>query len=158
MLNRRIFMSGAAASTLAGCATGPSGQPEINPAFVDAVIAALQAGCGIAVNFLPTVSSVASVVAALFGPGAVATVQTISGAVASVAAEICSAVPPAAAASLKLRLAGSSYSAPVYVGTTTTTHTVITGYQHRGAIKRGEARAFLRRMQRRAPLWPGDSP
>jgi hypothetical protein len=147
MINRRIFMSGVAASTLAGCATNPStGGLEISPAFIDSVIAALQAGCS-AVTFIPTAESIASVVAALFGPGAVATVQTVGGAVASVAAEICSAVPPAAVASLKLRLAGSSYSTPVYIGTTTTTHTVITGYQHRGKIRRGQVRSFMQQMQ-----------
>jgi hypothetical protein len=152
MIDRRIFMSGAAASTLAGCVTAPNGQPEINPAFVDAVIAALQAGCGVAINFIPTVESVASVVAALFGPGAVATVQSVTGAVASVAAEICSAIPPAAVASLKVRLAGSSYSAPVYIGTTTTTHTVITGYQHRGGtLSRRKVKAFIE--GRRSSPW-----
>jgi hypothetical protein len=148
MIDRRLFMSGAASISLAACATNPStGGLEISPSFVDAVVVALQAGCG-AVTFIPTVESVASVVAALFGAGAVATVQSVGGAVQTVAAEICSAVPPVAAASLKLRLAGSSYSAPVYVGTTTTTHTVITGYQHRGPVSRREVRSFLQRLQR----------
>jgi hypothetical protein len=146
MLDRRIFMSGAAASTLAGCATGPTGGLEISPAFVDAVVAALQAGCS-AVKFIPTVESVASVVAALFGAGAVASVQAVGGAVASVAAEICSAVPPPAAAAVRARLVGTTYSTPVYIGTTTNTHVVITGYELKSKVRRGDVRAFIRRLQ-----------
>lgn len=124
MLSRRTFLAGTAivpaGLALASCTTNPTtGQLEINPAFVDEVVSLLQSGCAVGLSFIPTVSTVASVVAALFGPAAVATVQVITGAAEQVAAAICSAIPtaPAAQARLAARLARSSYSTPVLINT-----------------------------------------
>jgi len=133
-MTRRKLLSGAAvgvpALALAGCTTNPlTGAVEISPAFVDSVVSALQVGCTV-LSFIPTATSVANVVAALFGPAAIAAVQLISGSVAAVANEICGAVPPAPTAQsrLRLRLRGSSPQKVVYIGTTPHTHTVINGY------------------------------
>ena len=133
-MTRRKLLSGAAvgvpALALAGCTTNPlTGAVEISPAFVDSVVSALQVGCTV-ISFIPTATSVANVVAALFGPGAVAAVQLISGSVAAVANEICGAVPPAPAAQTQLRrrLLSSSPLRVVYIGTTPTVHVVINGY------------------------------
>ena len=124
-MTRRKLLSGAVvgvpALALVGCATNPiTGAPEINPQFVDDVISALQAGCNVGLAFIPTVTSVSNVVASLFGPAATATVQLINGSIAAVAGAICSAVPtiPAAQASLRRRLVGSTYRMPIYIGTT----------------------------------------
>lgn len=133
-MTRRKLLSGAIvgvpALALVGCTTNPlTGATEINPIFVDNVVAALQVGCTV-ISFIPTATSVANVVAALFGPGAVAAVQLISGSVAAVANEICGAVPPAPAAQTQLRrrLLSSSPLRVVYIGTTPTVHVVINGY------------------------------
>jgi hypothetical protein len=144
-ITRRKMLSsvavGGAALGLASCAGTPApiisnpttGNLEINPAFVDEVTNLLLTGCNIGTAFIPTAGSVAAVVASLFGPAAVATVQFISGAVTAVAHEICSASPvtPAAAMRLQMRLRASSPARAVYIGTTTGTHTVITGYARR---------------------------
>jgi len=133
MTRRKLLSSvvvGGAAISVASCTTNPlTGATEINPIFVDNVVAALQVGCTV-ISFIPTATSVANVVAALFGPGAVAAVQLISGSVAAVANEICGAVPPAPAAQAQLRrrLLGSSRQRVVYIGTTPNTHTVVNGY------------------------------
>ena len=133
-MTRRKLLSSAAvgvpALALVSCTTNPlTGATEINPVFVDNVVAALQVGCTV-ISFIPTATSVANVVAALFGPGAVAAVQLISGSVAAVANEICGAVPPAPAAQTQLRrrLLSSSPLRVVYIGTTPTVHVVINGY------------------------------
>jgi hypothetical protein len=134
MMTRRKLLSGVIvgvpAIALVGCTTNPlTGATEINPVFVDNVVAALQVGCTV-VSFIPTATSVANVVAALFGASAVAAVQLISGSVAAVANEICGAVPPVAAAQsqLRRRLIGSSLQRVVYIGTTPIVHVVINGY------------------------------
>lgn len=136
MLTRRNLIASAAVLPAGGLLASCAGVPPplanggINPAFVDAVVAALQSGCAIGLSFIPTAVSIADVVASLFGAGAVATVQLISGAVTSVASEICSSIPtaPPAVAALRRRLLKSSYALPVYVGTTP--HgVVVTGWQ-----------------------------
>ena len=136
MLTRRALLSGAAPAAIAvgiaGCSTFPPVVVNngINPAFVDQVIATLQSTCALGLPFIPTASTIAAVVASLFGAAALATVQLISGSVSAVATEICSAVPTTAtaAASLRRRLLRSSLALPVYIGTTP--HgVVVTGYQ-----------------------------
>ena len=120
--------------TLVGCVTNPTtGQLEINPAFVDGVISVLQSGCAVGLAFIPTVTSVADVVAALFGPAAVATVQLINGAVNQVASALCSAIPTPVPSSLRLRLRSSSVGNPVLIGVITVNNTrvVVNGYQTR---------------------------
>lgn len=121
---RNAMLGGAAviggSVLLAGCVTNPAGGYELNPAFIDAVISTLQSGCAVGTAFIPTASSIAAVVAALFGPAAVATVQFVSGAITAVANEICSAVPPASSLSmthLHARLRVSSREVPVLIGT-----------------------------------------
>ena len=133
MTRRKLLsgvVAGGAALGVANCSTNPlTGAVEISPAFVDSVVSALQVGCTV-ISFIPTATSVANVVAALFGPAAIAAVQLISGSVAAVANEICGAVPPAPAAQTQLRrrLLSSSPQKVVYIGTTPHTHTVINGY------------------------------
>ena len=135
-LTRRKLLSGGAVVAvlpLAACADIPSPivNGGINPAFVDAVVAALQTTCAVGLGIIPTATAIANVVASLFGPAAIATVQLISGAVVAVSSEICAAIPPVssvAGARLHSRLLRSSYSVPVYIGTTP--HgVVITGYR-----------------------------
>ena|ERR1700691_633251 len=124
MLSRRTFLASTAivpaGLALASCATNPTtGQLEINPAFVDDVISLLQSGCAAGLAFIPTVSTVANVVAALFGPAVVATVQLVTGAAEQVASAICSAIPTSAPAQARLaaRLARSSVNLPILVNT-----------------------------------------
>jgi len=130
-----MLLSGAApalAFGVAGCATfpAPTTGGGLNPAFIDAVIAAIQSGCTVGVPFIPTATTIASVVASLFGAAAVASVQLIGGSVNAVATAICSAVPKSAMAQARLmrRLARSSLALPVVIGTTPQGVTVV-GYQ-----------------------------
>lgn len=133
MITRRALLStaapGAVALGLASCATPLIVNGGINPAFVDAVVTALQSGCAVGLSFIPTATAIANVVASLFGPAAIASVQLISGSVAAVASAICAAVPvsPAGQAHLRSQLLRSSFSAPVYIGTTPG-GVIITGY------------------------------
>ena len=129
---RKIFTTIALGLGLfaAGCSTNPTtGTPEIDPAFIDDVTQALTQVCA-AQAFIPTATTVADDVAALFGAGAIPVIQTISGSVQKVAADLCSAVPTAPAASGKLRAAlrGSSLNVPVTIGTSAHKVTVV-GYQ-----------------------------
>ena len=135
-LTRRALLSGAAPAVAAiGLGSCASFAPVvinngINPVFVDQVIATLQSTCSVGLPFIPTATTIAAVVASLFGPAALATVQLIAGSVSSVATEICAAIPIAApaVASLRRRLVRSSLALPVYIGTTP--HgVVVTGYQ-----------------------------
>jgi hypothetical protein len=144
-ITRRKMMSsvaiGGAAFSLASCAGTPApiitnptnGNLEINPMFVTEVTNLLISTCSIGSAFIPTAVTIANVVAGLFGPAAVATVQFISGAVAATASEICSASPatPVAAMKLRGRLRLSSPLHPVYIGTTQTVHVVVQGYAYR---------------------------
>ena len=133
MLTRRALLSGAAPAAvlgLAGCANLPpivvSG--GINPAFVDAVVAYLQSTCAVALHIIPTATAIANVVASIFGPAAVSSVQLISGSVAAVSVAICAAIAQTPTAALRRRFLRSNYSAPVYIGTTPQ-GVVVMGYQ-----------------------------
>lgn len=137
MLTRRALLSGAAPAAaaigLAGCATPFVINGTINPAFVDQVIATLQSICNNGLPFIPTASAIADVVASLFGPAAVGSVQLIAGAVNQVAVAICAAVP-VPTASLRRRLAASTAFVPIVIGQTAPTAwspngVTITGYQ-----------------------------
>ena len=99
MLTRRMFMVSTAACSVAGCGsfitTNPTGGVTIDPAFVDAVINIVRAGCGIYTGYAPTVTSIAQVVSAMFGAAALATVSAIAGSVNAVATALCAAAAPA---------------------------------------------------------------
>ena len=136
MLSRRMFLVSTAACSVAGCGsfitTSPTGSVTIDPAFVDAVINIVRAGCGIYTGYAPTVTSIAQVVSAMFGTAALATVSTIAGAVNSVATALRAAAAPAPvslrfngrgvrahgvrASTLAQRLAVSSPQNPVVIG------------------------------------------
>lgn len=104
-------------TALAACTTNPTtGYPEIDPNFITAV----QNGVAQIAKFIPTATSIANVVAALFGPAAVAIVQTITGALSAVINDLVSAAPttPAASAQLRARLRASSAINPITIGVT----------------------------------------
>jgi len=120
MLSRRnVLLGGVAAVGLAGCSTinWPNVQAQWN-SWVDQVTALVAKGCNIGTGYIPTVETIAAAVAALFGPAAVATVTAISGSVAQVASELCSAIPQNPTPAFKERLAAAGPGAPIVVGTT----------------------------------------
>lgn len=158
MISRRAFLVSTAASglSLAGCASVvtpvPTGGGSLPTDFVDAVISIVRAGCGFYVGYAPTVTSIAQVVAAMFGSAALATVDAIAGAVNAVASALCAATAPVPAAMrfngrrvysrglghmplgnyrLKQRLALSSPQNPVVIGKITVGGIAITvmGYK-----------------------------
>ena len=63
------------AASVAGCGSFITTSPtrvgdNVDPAFVDAVINIVRAGCGIYTGYAPTVTSIAQVVSAMFGAAA----------------------------------------------------------------------------------------
>jgi len=151
MWSRRTFLVSTAAASLAGCASVvtpvPPGGGALPSDFIDQVIAIVRAGCGVYTGYAPTVTSIAQVVAAMFGSAALATVSAIAGAVNAVASALCAAAAPAPAAmrfngrtvrargarpsTLAQRLATSSPQNPVVIGKITVGGIPITimGYQ-----------------------------
>jgi hypothetical protein len=149
MLSRRTFLISTAATGLAGCASVvtpvPPGGGGLPTDFIDQVIAIVRAGCGIYTGFSPTVTSIAQVVAAMFGAAALATVDAIAGAVNAVASALCAAAAPTPAAmkfngrtvrarrvpGLAQRLAVSSPANPVVIGKITVggIPVTVTGYK-----------------------------
>src|SRR5258705_8265851 len=81
-----------ASASLAGCATDPTtGTTTIDVAKVTSVEAEVQKNAAIICGFVPTLGTVASVIASFVGGGGVATIAT------QAANAICSAVVPAKA-------------------------------------------------------------
>lgn len=121
-MNRRMLLSASAACalslSLAGC--GNVDWTQVQAAwnkFVDDVTAQVAAGCSKVAGFIPTVETVASMVAALFGPAAQASVVGISGAVNAVAQSLCSAMPANPPAQLTAALEASTETKPVQINT-----------------------------------------
>lgn len=118
--NRRKYMShnyiavGLAAmltsTSLAGCATDPvTGTTTIDVAKVSSIEADVQKNAAIICGFVPTIGTVASVIASFAGAGGIATIAT------QAANAICSAVVPAKMAGHR-RLAMRRGTAPVVNG------------------------------------------
>lgn len=120
MSRRQVLLSGAGSGALAltGCVTNPTtGVWGLDPAVLDSIQKAVAA----AVQYIPTVESIAATAAGLFGPTYVAIVQAGSAALNQVIAALVAAVqslPSGAKLSLRRRLRASSPSAPVFIGVT----------------------------------------
>jgi len=114
-----------ASASLAGCATDPvTGTTTIDVAKITSVEAEVQKNAAIICGFVPTIGSVASVIASFAGAGGIASLAT------QAANAICNAVVPAKMAGHR-RLAMRRGTAPVVcpVGASTTAACVpIEGY------------------------------
>jgi hypothetical protein len=115
---RKLLMSAATLSTavVAGCATNPTtGQPELDPAVIDAV----QSGVAAVAQYIPAVESIAATAASLFGPGYAALVQVGSSAlnalIQALAGLVTNLTPPASAR-LHARLRAAGPNVPVVIG------------------------------------------
>ena len=132
---------GLVGANLAGCTTNSSGQTVLDPSlvaalpasFLDAVTTLVAEGCTIVQKvqgYIPTATTIATDVAALFGAAAVGPgILLVANAVNAVASDLCSVVPTAPAASARftaaMRLAKRMGSSPaggeasaVLIGTT----------------------------------------
>lgn len=120
-LSRRSLLGSAAllgAAALGGCTTNPTtGQPELNPAVIDAI----QSAVATVANYIPAVESIAATAAALFGPGYASLVQIGSTAINTVISaleSVVSGLTPPAQARLKAKLkATAPGGVPVNIGT-----------------------------------------
>jgi hypothetical protein len=79
-----IALAVGASVALGGCATSPSGQPTIDPSIQTQIQNGTAAACG----FVPTITTVASILASFVGGG------PIVGVVGSTIKAICDAVAP----------------------------------------------------------------
>ena len=120
-VSRRHLLATAAAvvavgSAVAGCATNATtGQPELNPAVIDFISNAVAT----AAKYLPSVESIASIAAALFGPGYATIVQIGSQAINTVISALISAVSnltPPAQARLRAKLRATAPGLQVPIG------------------------------------------
>jgi hypothetical protein len=142
MLSRRTLLLGSAALAVSGCAgTGTVDWAQVQAKwneYVDSVTALVAKGCNITMGFIPTVTSIAAAVAAIYGPAASATVGSIIGSVAVVANALCSAIPPTPPANLSARLRAATPAHPTVVGTITVNGQIISvsGYGTRYGVKR----------------------
>ena len=133
MLSRRqllVSAAPAAALVVAGCATGPNGQPELDPAVIDAI----QAGVAKIAQYIPAVESIAATAASLFGSGYVAIVTIGSNAINALIqtlANVITNLTPPAQARLRAKLRTSSPLLPVSIGETSGGVPII-GYRVRG--------------------------
>lgn len=116
----------ASALVVAGCVTNPStGQPELDPTIIDAI----QAAVATAAQYIPTVESIVSLAASLFGSGYVAIVQigtTAFNTLVNALSNIVNNLSAPAKVALRGRLRASSPVAPVVIGTIS--GVTVTGY------------------------------
>lgn len=120
LLTRRTLLATAAPAALAlaaaGCTTNPTtGQPELDPTVIDAI----QSAVNTVAQYVPTVESIVSTAASLFGPGYVAIVQvgtTAFNTLVQALQSIVSSLTPSASAKLRARLKASTAGNPVKIG------------------------------------------
>lgn len=129
ILNRRALLSGAAVAglgvALAGCTAA---QIQSAQAAWASVAGQIQSTVATAAQYVPTIESIASVAASLFGPQYAVLVQVGSAAFNQIVATLTSVVSnltPPAAQRLAARLGASSPNVPVTIGTTPAHVTVI---------------------------------
>jgi hypothetical protein len=126
IVSRRAFLASASSLPLAACVTGPNGVYELDPTVIDAI----QSAVSTAAQYIPTVESIISLAASLFGPAYASVISIGTTAFNSLVAALTSIVgnlTPPASARLRARLRGSYSGAPVVIGTT---HGVtITGFK-----------------------------
>lgn len=119
MITRRSLLATAALSPLlASCQTTSNAQATANwTKFVDQVTQAVISGCTVGAAVIPTATTIANVVASIYGPAAVATIVMVSGAVTNVASAICNAVGNSQRAKSAV-FRSSNRNTPVFLGVT----------------------------------------
>lgn len=122
VMSRRSLLAGAAmlgaGVALAGCSTAQVASFETAWATVAGTI---QQAVATASAYIPTIESIAETAAGLFGPAYASLVTIGSAAFNQIIAALTNVVnnlSPPASSRLNARLASSSASAPVYIGTT----------------------------------------
>jgi hypothetical protein len=131
MTRRSLLASSAGLAAAAGvgaCTTNPTtGAITLDPTVIDAV----QSGVATVAKYLPTVESIVSEAASLFGPAYAGIITIGSGAlnalVAALAGVVGNLTPPAAAA-LHARLRGTTAASPTVIGVSASGVTIL-GYR-----------------------------